>query len=156
MAAPLREAGLVDDGVLARLVAQGQAAIATLPAGPAPDAPVDFRIRRVVAELRRTPNRAVAELAQLAGLCLPHFFHRFRACTGLTPRGFANAIRLERALDGVADTAMPLAALSRQLGFTHQSHFTRFFRSRVGFSPRAYRACAGSGRRLSGDARHVA
>jgi AraC-like DNA-binding protein len=113
----------------------------------------DFRIRRVIRHLHTDPDCPVDTLARLAGIGTQHFFDRFRACTGLTPRGYANVIKFEDALDRVANSSEALADVSRALGFANQSHFTRFFRSRVGLNPRAYRSGA-IARRRSGSHLH--
>ena len=109
----------------------------------------DFRIRRVVRHLHGQPDCPVDMLARLAGIGTQHFFDRFRACTGLTPRGYANVIKLELALDRVAHNDESLSDVSQALGFANQSHFTRFFRHRVGINPRAYRSGAAAGRRAA-------
>jgi AraC-like DNA-binding protein len=109
----------------------------------------DFRIRRAIRHLHDQPDCAVEMLARLAGIGTQHFFERFRACTGLTPRGYANVLKLELALDRVARNDEALSDVSQALGFAHQSHFTRFFRQRIGVNPRAYRSGVAAGRRLA-------
>ncbi|MDD9709426.1 helix-turn-helix domain-containing protein, partial [Seohaeicola sp. 4SK31] len=60
--------------------------------------------------------------------------------TGVTPRVFSNMIRLERAVSAVVSSDLSFGALSDQLGFTAQAHFTRFFRDHTGVPPSSFRS----------------
>jgi AraC family transcriptional regulator len=102
---------------------------------------IDFRIRRVVEHIRSAPAHAqhVAAWVDVAGLSRQHFFQLFRDCIGVTPRLYANSLRLECALDRLSRSTIPIHKLSNALGFRAPSHFTRFFVDNFGSTPRAYR-----------------
>lgn len=102
---------------------------------------IDFRIRRVVKHIHSAPADAqnVAEWVNVAGLSRAHFFQLFQSCIGVTPRVYANTLRLERALDQLGRSKIPICMLSDSLGFRAPSHFTRFFMDNYGSTPRAYR-----------------
>jgi AraC family transcriptional regulator len=101
----------------------------------------DYRIRRAIAQLRTEPGRRfdADNLADLAGLSVPHFFERFRTCTGITPRAYANVVRMEAALSALCVRHTNIRDISDELGFTAQGNFTRFFCQHVGISPTQYR-----------------
>lgn len=58
--------------------------------------------------------------------------------TGQTPYQFVQKIRLEMAIAYLLSAKMSLIDIALQLGFADQSHFTRFFRIRVGTTPKEY------------------
>jgi AraC-like DNA-binding protein len=102
---------------------------------------IDFRIRRVIEHIRTAPadTQNVDVWVKISGLSRPHFFHLFRQCTGITPRLYANSLRLEYAIDRLSNSSAPIHAVAESLGFRAHSHFTRFFLHHLGSTPRAYR-----------------
>lgn len=102
---------------------------------------VDFRIRRVIDHIRAAQTNAqnVDVWVKVSGLSRPHFFHLFRECTGVTPRLYANSLRLEHAIDWLSNSSAPIHTVAEFLGFSAPSHFTRFFFHHLGSTPRAYR-----------------
>jgi AraC family transcriptional regulator len=80
------------------------------------------------------------ELAAVAHLSLYHFAQRFKESTGLSPRRYIIARRVERAkqlLRGEED--LSLAQVAARTGFWDQGHFTRHFKRLVGVTPRRFR-----------------
>jgi AraC-like DNA-binding protein len=102
---------------------------------------MDFRVRRVLARLAQQPGAALDGEAcvQMAGLSRSRFFELFRIAVGVSPRVYANALRLDHAIRDLANKNKPIKTLSEELGFSVQAHFTRFFERHVGSSPRAFR-----------------
>jgi AraC-like DNA-binding protein len=102
---------------------------------------VDFRIRRVIARIREDPDLALDAdaCASLAGLSRSRFFELFRQSTGVSPRLYWNALRLDNAINDLCASSTPIKALSEELGFSAPAHFTRFFQHHLGSSPRALR-----------------
>lgn len=103
--------------------------------------PRDFRIGRALRYMR---DHAAAPLdldgvARVSGLSRPHFNHLFRVCTGLSPRLYLNALRIEAAVGRLHQYHDGVGAISDALGFSAQSNFTRFFRQHTGTSPHQYR-----------------
>ena len=119
------------------------------PAGPWPRGQMDFRIRRVLRQIEADPAfaRDVDACASVACLSRSHFFHLFRESTGVSPQVFFNALRLERAVEQLGGSSLPIHAVAEQLGFQAAAHFTRFFRCHTGSTPRAFRQGALSGLR---------
>ena len=85
-------------------------------------------------------------IAAAAGLSKYHFGKAFKQSAGLTLHCYVLARRLRRAQELLVNTDLPLAAVAEESGFSNQSHCASVFRTRIGLSPRAYRAV---GRRLS-------
>jgi AraC family transcriptional regulator len=80
------------------------------------------------------------DLAAVAHLSPYHFARRFKESTGLPPRQYIIARRIERAkqlLRGEDD--LSLAQVAARTGFWHQGHFTRHFKRLVGVTPRRFR-----------------
>ncbi len=101
----------------------------------------DRRIRRAMAILQQLsgPTHDMRALAARSGLSRAHFFALFRQCMNMSPTVYANALRMEAAISGLGEDARPIADLSGRLGFSAQSHFTRFFRHHLGITPSEYR-----------------
>lgn len=81
---------------------------------------------------------SLEELAQLSGMSLSGFKHRFREVTGKTPRDFINHAKIEKAKallqsgKSVTDTAM-------ELGFNSSDYFAVVFRKLTAQTPTQYR-----------------
>jgi AraC-like DNA-binding protein len=63
---------------------------------------------------------------------------RFRAVTGMTPHQFLVSVRITHARRLLA-AGVPPATVAALTGFADQSHLTRRFRGRLGFTPGRYR-----------------
>jgi AraC family transcriptional regulator len=80
------------------------------------------------------------DLAAVAHLSPYHFARLFRNSTGLPPRQYVIARRVERAKELLRDgDGMPLADVAAEVGFANQSHFTRHFKRLVGVTPGHFR-----------------
>lgn len=101
----------------------------------------DHRIRRVVSLMRANAGAEfdIDRLAREACLSRAHFFKLFQQCTDLTPHVYANVLRMDTAIQGLAQTNRSLCSISESIGFRAQSHFTRFFQQHLGIVPSQYR-----------------
>lgn len=101
----------------------------------------DFRVRRAIGFMRETIGHGFTadDVARAAGLSRAHLFERFKRNTGLTPNLYFNALRMEAAYEDLSIEATSMATISTNLGFSAQSHFSRFFRNNLGIAPRDYR-----------------
>lgn len=101
----------------------------------------DSRIRKVLSVMRESVGEpiVVEELAKLARMSRPHFFHLFKQETQLTPMAYSNMVRLDTAIKEISETSDSLLEISLRLGFESQGNFTRFFRMHLGVSPSQYR-----------------
>lgn len=103
---------------------------------------IDWRVSRVIDEMRDNVGSFsdIESLADIAGMSRANFFRVFERTTGVTPRVFLNMVRIESAVTSVVTTDASFGALSDQLGFTTQAHFTRFFRDHTGVPPSNFRS----------------
>jgi len=101
----------------------------------------DHRIRRAVSYMRANLGAELDtdRLAREACLSRAHFFKLFQQSTELTPHVYANVLRMEMAIRNLAETNDSLSSISDNLGFSAQSHFTRFFQQHLGVVPSQYR-----------------
>jgi AraC family transcriptional regulator len=101
----------------------------------------DFRIRRAISYMRQNldTDLDIDKVAAEACLSRAHFFRLFQQSTNLTPNVYANVLRLEAAIHGLAQTQQSMISLSGNLGFSAQSQFTRFFQQHFGVAPSQYR-----------------
>ena len=80
-----------------------------------------------------------ADLARKAGLSVSRFIQIFKAVTGMPPLRYAIKIRLQRAMELLAATDAPIAAVGEQAGWPDQFHFCRIFKAQLGVTPSTYR-----------------
>jgi AraC family transcriptional regulator len=81
-------------------------------------------------------------MAGEAHLSVFHFARRFKQATGASPHQYLIQARLERAQALLRAGELSVAAVAHETGFSSQSHFTDFFRRRIGCSPRQFRTRA--------------
>jgi AraC-like DNA-binding protein len=103
--------------------------------------PSDPRIGRAIGYMQAHvgENLDMDRLASHCFLSRAHFFALFRRCTSVTPALYANVLRMENAIEGLGRTDLAAGEISSRLGFSAQSHFTRFFRQHLGITPTDYR-----------------
>ncbi len=101
----------------------------------------DYRIRKALKLMQEHVGEAMELdfVAREVGLSRPHFFKLFRLQVGLTPNLYANALRMERAIDRLAETHEAVAEIGFDLGFSSQASFSRFFIANGVVPPSAYR-----------------
>lgn len=101
----------------------------------------DPRVRKAIKSFRKEPSKELDldEVARSVGLSRSHFYSRFRQCTGLSPGTYIDTLCCERAASLLSDPLITIAEISELLGFSAQSHFTRFFKSKTGITPNSFR-----------------
>lgn len=106
---------------------------------PAPrEAPADVsRVRERLADDLLDPP-SLAELAAMAGLSRYQVLRRFERAYGLPPHAYVLQQRATRARRLIRD-GWSLAGAAASSGFADQSHMTRVFVRRFGFTPGAWR-----------------
>jgi AraC family transcriptional regulator len=118
----------------------------TTPDGEAPRGPrgglCGRKLGAVLEYIHRNLNSALTlrELAAVAHLSPYHFARLFKVSTGLPPRRYVIARRVDRAkrlLRGGDD--LSLAQVAARSGFWDQGHFTRHFKRLVGVTPKQFR-----------------
>lgn len=98
-------------------------------------------LRRVLERLEAEVERGVSleDLAREAGMSRFHFAREFRRSTARSPHQFLTELRVERAKQMLAHSALPIVDVALAAGFGSQSHFTHTFRRLTGLTPAAFR-----------------
>jgi len=81
----------------------------------------------------------IKELASEASMSPYHFARSFKDVVGLPPHRYVILRRIEHAKTLLRDTAMSIAEIAFECGFSSQSHLTSAFKSETGFTPLRYR-----------------
>ena len=82
---------------------------------------------------------SVSMLSSLAGLSRSHFSQKFRKSVGRTPHEHVVRVRIERAMELMAESDAPLIDIALATGFCDQAHFTNSFRRANGMTPNTWR-----------------
>jgi len=81
-----------------------------------------------------------AALAADCGMAASTFRRRFAASTGMAPREWAMARRMDRARELLIVDDRPIGEIAEELGYHDPALFSRQFSQRCGLSPRRFRA----------------
>jgi len=81
----------------------------------------------------------VATLAALVNLSRSHYTTLFRRVTGYAPVSYLNHLRMQRAVQLLNGTDLPIKQISDQLGFSEQFYFSRAFSKMHNHSPSEHR-----------------
>ena len=83
---------------------------------------------------------SVAEAAAITGMSRSHFHAVFKRETGMTLTNYLQTLRTNDAQRLLRETDDPIIEVAMAAGFASLSHFYEVFGTRVGTSPKAYRA----------------
>jgi AraC-like DNA-binding protein len=102
---------------------------------------LDPQIGLALSALHRDPAHdwKVEELAQACCLSRSAFTARFVARVGMPPVAYLAHVRLDAATDLLRDTALPVARIAANVGYTSEAAFSRAFRRRYGTPPARWR-----------------
>jgi len=82
----------------------------------------------------------VPAVARVALVSPAHFSREFRATFGETPHRYLQRRRVERAMELLRESNLPVTRVCFDVGFNSLGTFSRTFRAIVGEPPSAYRA----------------
>jgi AraC-like DNA-binding protein len=91
--------------------------------------------------IHREPGRdwAVDDLARACNLSRSAFAARFTAQVGKPPATYLAHVRLDIAADRLRTTAVPVALVAKDVGYTSEAAFSRAFKNRYGTPPARWR-----------------
>jgi len=92
----------------------------------------------------------LADIAREAGVHPSHLAHAFRTHFGVPVAAYARSLRLQWAIDKLADSTLAISDIAVSAGFSDQSHLTRECRRSLGVSPAEYRRSHGRAQGGSG------
>ena len=78
-------------------------------------------------------------MAMIAGYSKFHFVRLFRELTGTTPMKYLQQLRVDKAIDLVERTDLPLQEIAEQVGFAQADSLSRLIRKQTGKAPSAMR-----------------
>lgn len=79
------------------------------------------------------------ELAEMAHMHPNYFIRFFREQTGTTPIKYINRRKMEEAKSMLENSDLPVSEIMNIVGFTDSGHFSKFFKSYTGYSPKQFR-----------------
>lgn len=101
----------------------------------------DPQIGRVMVLMQEEMAHAwtLDELARRAGLSRTALAERFRAATGDTPLNYLRTLRMQNAMQLLAETPQSLDVVAAAVGYQDAFGFSKVFKRITGMSPRAFR-----------------
>ena len=107
--------------------------------------PVNEQDRLGIARALRYAEERLAEplllrsLAKQASMSKSKFTAVFKNHTGLSVAEYVRRLRMEKALDLIKNTALPLGEIAALVGYRKHSNFSQVFKCRYGVTPGAFR-----------------
>lgn len=97
----------------------------------------EIQIDRLCAELKRKPEKwwDGAQMAAFCNLSEAHLRRLFKVRTGLSPKSYQDQVRVEKA-EELLKNGFSVRMVSEILGYSDPYHFSRRFKSILGYSPR--------------------
>jgi AraC-like DNA-binding protein len=98
-------------------------------------------VERALDDLLRSPTSpwSLKQLAERHGVSREHFTRMFHSRLGEAPAHYLARVRRQRAMELLAQTALPVAEVARQAGYASTHTMARQVRLFSGLSPRAIR-----------------
>ncbi|AFJ90264.1 helix-turn-helix domain-containing protein [Burkholderia vietnamiensis] len=108
-------------------------------------APVE-RVRAAADWLRRNCDRSisVSDAVRVAAMSERNFLRHFKQEIGTTPSEFLLQVRLERTVQLLMETDMPIGTIARQCGWGNGDRLAKIFRRHLDVTPSQYRLQARS------------
>jgi AraC-like DNA-binding protein len=107
---------------------------------------VEHVVERVLITMRQRLGEQLTldDLAEAAMFSKFYFARMFRRTTGLSPRRFLYALRLQEAKRMLVTTSLGVADISNRVGYNSVGTFTTRFTASVGVPPAVYRRLRGN------------
>jgi len=104
----------------------------------------DPRVRRAMLMIERTLDRSPSSesIACSIGITRRHLARLFNRALGLSPRSFAQRLRLQRAHRMITEGTDPMTTIALACGYSDASHFSREYYKFCASSPSEARAAA--------------
>jgi AraC family transcriptional regulator of arabinose operon len=115
----------------------------------ASDARIDPRVRLAIAWIGRNLGDPIrlADVARACRLSVFRLAHLFKSDTGVTIGEFIERQRMNRAMDLLLRTTMPVQDIAEEVGYRSPFYFSTRFHRATGASPRSFRRSGEAGGR---------
>jgi AraC-like DNA-binding protein len=115
--------------------------VATEAAAPSRSRIPSNRLERAEEYLRAHLDQSLrlGDIAQIAHMSPYHFTRAFKAYFGEPPYRYLQRIRLNKAIEMLGQTRLPMEDIAVKVGFSSASHFGSFFSRQMGMSPGVFR-----------------
>jgi AraC-like DNA-binding protein len=102
---------------------------------------MDFRVQLAIRFIKQDLARefSLRRLASIVDLSPSRFRYVFKSETGLGPKAYIRALRMELAKQQLENTSLTVEQIMIQIGLTDRSHFERGFKKAFGLTPTQYR-----------------
>lgn len=87
-----------------------------------------------------TENITTEKLAAIVYMQPTYFIRRFKEAYGMPPITYLGKLRLYKAMNLLSSSSLSIEEVSREIGITDTSYFSRFFRKNCGVTPSEYRS----------------
>ncbi|MBE7062491.1 MAG: AraC family transcriptional regulator [Ruminococcaceae bacterium] len=84
-------------------------------------------------------NISIDSMANLVYLHPNYFMRKFKKAFGVSPIKYYNDLRLEKAIQLLADTDLPSTDVAAAIGIDDPNYFSYFFKTATGLSPRKFK-----------------
>lgn len=114
---------------------------------------IEAAIVRVIEEMQNNLSEpfTIDDMARTAMFSKFHFTRIFERVTGVSPRRFLSALRLQEAKKLLLATSLSVTEITHQVGFSSVGTFSTRFKESVGMSPREYRRLGGYAQTIAAD-----
>jgi transcriptional regulator GlxA family with amidase domain len=101
----------------------------------------DLRVARAMRAVQAAPGRrwSVRELGKVAGASRASLARLFQRATGMSPKRWLTAQRLQQAAVLLQTGEETLSEIARQVGYVSEFAFSRAFKRHFGIAPARYR-----------------
>jgi AraC-like DNA-binding protein/mannose-6-phosphate isomerase-like protein (cupin superfamily) len=106
-----------------------------------------LRVGNVIGALENDITRdwKLDDMLPIAHMSRSNLMRVFRRATGQPPIEYLIRLRIQRAMELLRSTMLPVTEIAMQVGFNDSNYFTRCFRKAAGQSPRQYRQAGSVG-----------
>ena len=84
-------------------------------------------------------NLSVDDYADICNLSSSRFTHIFTKTLGISPKQYLIKIKIEKAIELLENTELPIARIAELVGIADCNYFSRIFKKHTSHSPKFYR-----------------
>lgn len=99
------------------------------------------KIKEVITYIQENYKKSISikELSEIAKYSDYHFVRFFKSQTGKTCTEFINSFRIQKSIEFLLNTNLPITEIAYEVGFGDVSYFIKTFKKLIGTSPSIYR-----------------